>query len=77
MTKGTQLTKGMLKTFLKENKGNNDLLKIRCFNYVDNNRYWIKGDKMAVMTVANENYDFARNKVTISKLHKDGIYITF
>ena len=59
--------------FSKENK--NICFYVRCTNYSDNNTYYLKSGILAIAKTFNTQYDFQYNKVSMTKLDKDGIYL--
>ena len=66
------LRKG-IKEFSKENP--NSTFSVRCTNYSDNNRYYVKNGIFCKNTGFNTKYCFNYNKVNISYLKADGIYL--
>lgn len=58
--------------FSKENK--DITFHVRCTNYCDKNTYYLKNGVLAIAETFNTQYDFHHNKVSMTKLDKDGIY---
>ena len=63
-----------IKEFSKENPS--ITFAVRCTNYADKNRYYLKNGIFCKNTCFNTRYDFNYNKVNISYLKPDGIYLS-
>ena len=62
-----------LKEFSKENQ--NITFAVRCTNYADKNTYYLKNGIFCKNTCFNTKYCFSCNKVNLSYLKTDGIYL--
>ena len=65
--------KKQIKEFSKENQ--NSTFYVRCTNYADKNSYYLKNGIFCKNTCFNTKYCFECNKVTLSYLKSDGIYL--
>ena len=64
------------KTIKEFSKDNTDItFEVRCTNYADENRYYLKNGIFCKNTCFNTKYDFDLNKVKLSYLKNDGIYL--
>ena len=62
-----------IKEFSKENQ--NSTFYVRCTNYADKNSYYLKNGIFCKNTGFNTKYCFNFNKVNLSYLKSDGIYL--
>jgi hypothetical protein len=62
-----------IKEFSKDNPG--ITFAVRCTNYADENTYYLKNGIFCKNTCFNSKYDFNLNKVKLSCLKNDGIYL--
>ena len=65
--------KKQIKEFSKNNPDATFL--VRCTNYADKNSYYLKNGIFCKDTGFNTKYDFNYNKVNLSYLKNDGIYL--
>lgn len=49
-------------------------MKVRCVNYCDDKRYYLRDGKIASADSFNENWAFDREATSFGKLHRDGLY---
>lgn len=63
------------KTIQNFSKDNKDIIfEVYCTNNEDKNFYYLKNGVFAIQSGFNTQYDFEYNKVSVSKLSKEGIY---
>ena len=62
-----------IKEFSKENP--TTTFSVRCTNYADPKRYYLKNGIFCQDTCFNTKYDFEYNRVNLSCLKTDGIYL--